>query len=52
MTAGTSKTIRLKEAIPVVLAYSTVIVQRNRVYFFDDIYGHDRQLAAALKALN
>ena len=49
MQAGRSQTIRLAEPIPVVLAYSTVVVQDDTVYFFDDIYGHDKKLANALK---
>lgn len=49
MQAGKAQTIRLAEPIPVVLAYSTVVVLDGTVYFFDDIYGHDKKLANALK---
>lgn len=49
MTAGKSQTIRLAAPIPVVLAYSTVVVLEDTVYFYDDIYGHDKTLAKALK---
>lgn len=49
MQSGTSQTIKLATPIPVVLAYSTVVVLNGKVYFFDDIYGHDKTLANALK---
>ena len=49
MQAGKAQTIRLAEPLPVVLAYSTVVVLDGTVYFFDDIYGHDKKLANALK---
>lgn len=49
MTAGKSQTIRLAAPIPVVLAYSTVVVLDGTVYFYDDLYGHDKTLAKALK---
>jgi len=49
MENGTSKTIRLKQLIPVVIAYTTAIVKSDgKVYFFQDIYGHDKLLDAAL----
>ncbi|MDF1481450.1 L,D-transpeptidase family protein [Extensimonas sp. H3M7-6] len=50
MAAGKSSTIRLAEPIPVVIAYITTVVQQGRVYFFADLYGHDRLLAQALRA--
>lgn len=49
MDGGRSRTIRLKQLIPVVIAYSTVNVLDDKVYFFDDIYGHDVLLDKALK---
>ena len=49
MQANKSQTIRLAEPIPVVLAYSTVVVLNGTVHFFEDIYGHDKKLANALK---
>lgn len=49
MQAGDSQTIRLNEPIPVVLAYGTVIIREGKVYFYDDIYGHDALLSKALK---
>ncbi len=49
MENGNSKTIRLKQPLPVVIAYATAIVKGDgKVYFFQDIYGHDKLLDAAL----
>jgi len=49
MGNGKSKTIRLKQPLPVVIAYGTVIVKSDgKVYFFQDIYDHDKLLDAAL----
>lgn len=50
MENGTSKTIRLKTPVMVVIAYATAIVKQRggTIYFYADIYGHDRQLRAAL----
>jgi L,D-transpeptidase YcbB len=42
--------VNLKEPLTVILFYDTVHVNSEGVVFFvDDIYGHDRQLDAALK---
>ncbi|WP_043366305.1 murein L,D-transpeptidase [Cupriavidus sp. WS] len=50
MDKGQSSTLRLREPLPVVLAYGTAIVKADgRVYFFDDIYGLDGLLDRALK---
>ena len=51
MENGTSKTIRIKNPIMVVIAYATAIVKQRGgpIYFYADIYGHDRQLKAALQ---
>ncbi len=50
MEKGKSNTLRLKQPLPVVIAYVTVIVKRDgKVYFFRDIYGHDKLLDAALQ---
>ncbi len=49
MTAGKSATLRLDEPIPVLIAYGTALVKHGRIHFFDDIYGHDRLLDAALR---
>lgn len=49
MSAGKSRTIRLPQPVPVVIAYSTAVVKHGSVYFFPDIYGHDKLLDAALR---
>ncbi len=50
MDKGESRTIRLREPIPVVLAYQTVMVANDeRIYFFPDIYGYDQLLENALR---
>jgi len=50
MESGVSRTIRLKTPIMVVIAYGTAIVKQRggAIYFFADIYGHDKRLQAAL----
>ena len=50
MESGTSKTIRLKTPVMVVIAYGTAIVKQwgGAIYFYADIYGHDKRLQAAL----
>jgi murein L,D-transpeptidase YcbB/YkuD len=48
MTETSPSTVRLADPIPVVIAYATAIVKDARIHFFDDIYGHDRALEAAL----
>jgi murein L,D-transpeptidase YcbB/YkuD len=35
--------------VPVLIAYSTVIVKGGRVFFYSDLYGHDRLLDQALR---
>ena len=50
MENGNSRTIRLQQPLPVVIAYATAIVKSDgRVYFFQDIYGHDKLLDGALR---
>lgn len=49
MEKGESRTIRLKNPLTVLIAYSTVIVKDGRVFFYPDIYGHDRLLAQTLQ---
>lgn len=49
MDKGESRTIRLKNPLTVLIAYSTVIVKDGRVFFYPDIYGHDRLLAQTLQ---
>jgi murein L,D-transpeptidase YcbB/YkuD len=41
--------VNLTPAVPVVIIYLTAVVEEDgEVYFFDDIYGHDRTLNAVL----
>jgi murein L,D-transpeptidase YcbB/YkuD len=49
MEQGVSSTLRLKQPLPVLIAYSTVIVKGGRVFFYPDLYGHDRLLDNALR---
>ena len=51
MENGKSRTIRLKTPITVVIAYGTAMVKQRggAIYFYADIYGHDRKLKAALQ---
>jgi murein L,D-transpeptidase YcbB/YkuD len=49
MESGESKTLRLAEPIPVLIAYGTAIVKAGRIHFYDDLYGQDRALDAALR---
>lgn len=49
MRKGRSMTIRLKETLPVRIAYDTAAVRNGRVHFFPDIYGRDRVLRDALR---
>ena len=49
MAKGESSTLRLQTPLPVLIAYSTVIVQNGHVSFYPDIYGHDRLLDQALR---
>lgn len=49
MDAGSSKTIRLKDPIPVLIGYSTVFTRNGSVFFYPDLYGHDATLIKALE---
>lgn len=49
MSAGTSNTLKLARPVPVLIAYGTSLVKSGRIYFYDDLYGHDRRLSAALE---
>src|SRR5271165_306108 len=41
--------VNLSKPVPVVIAYMTAIEEENgEVYFYDDIYGHDKSLNAVL----
>lgn len=41
-------TVNLVRAVPVFIVYGTAIAYEDEVHFYDDIYGHDQKLAAAL----
>lgn len=43
------RTLALAQPIPVVIAYGTALVKEQKVHFFEDLYGHDRALDAALR---
>ena len=49
MDKGDSSVLRLSQPLPVLIAYSTVIVKGGRVFFYPDLYGHDRLLDQALR---
>jgi len=49
MGRGESATLRLAEPVPVLIAYGTSLVKEGRIHFFEDIYGYDRLLDAALR---
>lgn len=50
MTAGTSRTLAVGSPVPVLMVYETAQVQDGRLCFYEDVYGLDRQLDAALQA--
>ena len=51
MTSGVNRTVPLSAPIPVVVFYTTAIVDgEGRATFLPDVYGHDRRLRAALRA--
>ena len=50
MQSGTSRTIRLKQPLAVLIAYSTVVFKQGMVHFFADLYGHDALLDQTLRA--
>jgi L,D-transpeptidase YcbB len=49
MARGESTTLRVATPVRVLIAYGTVLVKQGRVHFFEDIYGQDRKLDAALR---
>ena len=49
MDNGASATLRLAEPVPVLIAYGTTLVIDGRIRFFEDLYGQDRLLDAALR---
>ncbi len=49
--AGVPTTVRLRHRIPVVITYATAVARQNGdVFFYQDIYGHDRTLDRLLRA--
>ena len=43
-------TVVLEKPIPVLILYGTVVVdEKNSIFFFDDVYGYDKQLDEALQ---
>ncbi len=49
MASGQSNTLRLAESVPVLIHYGTTLVKSDQIFFFNDLYGHDRLLDAALR---
>lgn len=49
MSKGESSTLKLTEPVPVLITYGTALVKNGQTYFFEDIYGLDRLLDAALR---
>ena len=49
MRRGESATLKLAEPVPVLMAYGTALVKDDQAFFFEDIYGLDRQLDDALR---
>ena len=49
MSAGASSTLRLQQPVPVLIAYGTALVKGGRLHFFEDLYGQDGVLDAALR---
>jgi len=46
-------TVRLAQPIPVFIVYGTALAHPDgEVHFYDDIYGHDPKLTAALAKAN
>lgn len=50
MEGGKSRTLKLNEPLPVLIAYSTAMVKNDKVHFFPDIYQQDARLEIALKS--
>jgi len=50
MISGTTRVVQLASPIPVVVFYTTAIVDNGgRAHFLADVYGHDRKLEQALR---
>ncbi len=52
MENGYPTTARLADPVPVLIAYGTTLVVDGELRFFDDIYGQDRVLDAALREVS
>jgi murein L,D-transpeptidase YcbB/YkuD len=51
MASGVNRTVALDAPIPVIVFYTTAIVDaEGRALFLADVYGHDRKLQGALRA--
>ncbi|HQR10744.1 MAG TPA: L,D-transpeptidase family protein [Casimicrobiaceae bacterium] len=51
MTSGVNRTVPLAAPLPVIVFYTTALVERDgRPLFLADIYGHDRKLLDALRS--
>ena len=50
MTSGVNRSVALATPIPVIVFYTTAVVDgEGRPHFLRDVYGHDRKLLAALR---
>ena len=49
MAAGSLSQLVLDEPLPVLITYGTALAVQGQVHFFEDIYGHDAELARALR---
>jgi len=50
MSTGSNQQVNLPRPIPVLIIYGTVVVPEDGlVHFYDDIYGHDKELDEVLK---
>lgn len=48
--AGVPTTVRLRQRVPVMITYATAVARQNGdVFFYQDIYGHDRTLDRLLR---
>jgi murein L,D-transpeptidase YcbB/YkuD len=51
MSGTTTRRVLVRKPIPVLLYYTTAVVRADgSVWFYPDLYGHDRELAEALEA--
>jgi murein L,D-transpeptidase YcbB/YkuD len=51
MSGTRTRRVLVSKPIPVILYYTTAVVRADgSVWFYPDLYGHDRELAEALEA--